>query len=288
MFAPSYYEAFRCLADACTHSCCVGWEIDVDGDTLAYYRSLPEPQRGEILGGITESEDGAHFALCANGKCPNLDECGLCRIISALGEGALCDICREHPRFYNEVAGRTEVGVGAACEAAARLILTSDAYADIVSVDGDDGDACVYGFDALSARDAIYAVLGNRACAYEKRREEIADACGFVYDAPRALALLSSLEFMDETHRDLLLRVAMESRAGADATACERFLAYLIYRHASPAASAEAFRAALRGAFLIEALFARLLAFGIDAVQAAMLLSEELEYSEDNMVRILQ
>ena len=104
MRAPKYYTAFRCLADACTHSCCVRWEIDVDEDTLSFYRSLGTPFGEEILRGIVAEDEGAHFALCPNGKCPNLDERGLCRIISTLGDGALCDICREHPRFYNEVA----------------------------------------------------------------------------------------------------------------------------------------------------------------------------------------
>lgn len=288
MLAPRYYTAFRCLAGACTHSCCIGWEIDVDADTLAYYRALPAPIGEDILRGITEGEDGAHFALCANGKCPNLDERGLCRIISTLGEGALCDICREHPRYYNEVAGRLEVGIGAACEAAARLILTSDAYAEIVSVDGDADTVTVGDFDVLAAREAVYGVLGARSRPYEKRRGEIAAACGFAYDAARATSLLSALEYMDEAHRDLLSGVVSEPRGETDTALCERFLAYLIYRHASPATSEAAFAAALRGALLIEALFARLLASGTDAVQAAILLSEELEYSEENMAQILQ
>ena len=288
MLAPRYYMAFRCLADKCTHSCCVGWEIDVDADTLAYYRSLEAPLREEILRGIIEDADGARFALCANGKCPNLDERGLCRIISALGDAALCDICREHPRFYNEVAGRVEVGVGAACEAAARLILNADDYANILPVDESVESPCAGGFDAREARSAVYAVLGDRAKDYGARRATLAAACGFAYDASRAVAQLSALEYLDEAHRDLLFRVAEMTREGADALLCERFLAYLVYRHASPATSAEAFRAALRGALLIEALFARLLASGTDAVQAAILLSEELEYSEENMAQILQ
>ena len=38
--APNYYPAFRCIADQCRHNCCIGWEIDVDDDTLAYYQSI--------------------------------------------------------------------------------------------------------------------------------------------------------------------------------------------------------------------------------------------------------
>lgn len=31
---PDFYPAFHCIASACRHSCCVGWEVDVDQDTL--------------------------------------------------------------------------------------------------------------------------------------------------------------------------------------------------------------------------------------------------------------
>ncbi len=287
MRAPRYYSKFRCLADKCTHSCCVGWEIDVDEDTLSYYRTLPSPIKEEILWGVACGEDGAHFALCANGKCPNLDERGLCRIISALGQTALCDICREHPRFYNEVGGTLEVGVGAACEAAARLILSSADYAEIVALDGEEDETLVGDFDALFARAALYAVLGDHTKAYEARRALLADTCGFRYDGARAAKLLSALEYMDEAHRALLLRIAACARGEADVVLCERFLAYLIYRHASSATTAEAFDAAVRGALFVEELFARLLASGMDAVRAAILLSEELEYSEENTAALL-
>ena len=36
-YLPDYYEEFKCIAQKCKHSCCVGWEIDIDDDTLAYY-----------------------------------------------------------------------------------------------------------------------------------------------------------------------------------------------------------------------------------------------------------
>ena len=30
---PATADAFRCIADACRHTCCKGWEIDIDPDT---------------------------------------------------------------------------------------------------------------------------------------------------------------------------------------------------------------------------------------------------------------
>ena len=40
LIAPEYYTKFHCIADKCRHSCCVGWEIEIDPDKLVYYRSI--------------------------------------------------------------------------------------------------------------------------------------------------------------------------------------------------------------------------------------------------------
>ena len=40
---PDYFENFHCLAGACPHSCCIGWEVVVDDSTAARYREVPGP-----------------------------------------------------------------------------------------------------------------------------------------------------------------------------------------------------------------------------------------------------
>ena len=40
LFAPKYYGEFVCIADKCRHSCCIGWEIDIDDKTKNKYDSL--------------------------------------------------------------------------------------------------------------------------------------------------------------------------------------------------------------------------------------------------------
>ena len=37
---PNYYDKFKCIADKCRHSCCIGWEIDIDDDTMELYNSI--------------------------------------------------------------------------------------------------------------------------------------------------------------------------------------------------------------------------------------------------------
>ena len=37
---PQYYPRFRCRAAACRHTCCRGWEIDIDEETREIYRAV--------------------------------------------------------------------------------------------------------------------------------------------------------------------------------------------------------------------------------------------------------
>ena len=118
---PEYFLEFKCIADKCKDSCCIGWEIDVDDEARAKYESLDTELGREI---VVKTQHG-YFPLQENGRCAFLDGKGLCRIISCVGDGYLCDICREHPRYYGISAKGIEGGLGLGCEEAARLILSS-------------------------------------------------------------------------------------------------------------------------------------------------------------------
>ena len=285
MLAPRYMTDFICTAASCTHSCCIGWEIDVDGATVDYYRSLPEKERSKILKTIRFDAEGAHFGLGADGRCLNLDKHGLCRIIRMLGKQALCDICREHPRFYHDT-DREEAGLGAACEAAAALILTSDAYADFIPIDGDDSPVpLATDFNPREERERLYALLSDRARPLTARLALLDAGYG------RCVAdrmVLHALEYLDEAHRRLLTNAGQALFSAEYAELCERFFAYLIYRHASPTASRADFARAVRlSRFVLELFDALVEVNGMSPVTAAVTLSEEIEYSEDNTARLL-
>ena len=125
LIKPDYYDKFSCTADKCPDNCCIGWEIDIDDETYAKYMSL-DGKLGEQLKENTEiSEDGSHcFKLKDGDRCPFLNEHNLCDIILSVGEGFLCNICNDHPRFNNCFGDMRETGVGISCMTAAELILT--------------------------------------------------------------------------------------------------------------------------------------------------------------------
>lgn len=115
---PSYYQKFHCIADNCRHTCCVGWEIDVDSD------SLPRFAADTFIAPHLECGDPPHIRLLPGERCPFLRQDGLCEMICRNGEDFLCQICRDHPRFRNFWSDRIEMGLGLVCEEAARLILS--------------------------------------------------------------------------------------------------------------------------------------------------------------------
>lgn len=131
---PSYYKTFQCIADKCEHSCCIGWEIDIDEDSYDYYMGI-EGAFGERLKEQTVTEDGEHsFVLRKNGWCPFLDQNKLCDIYSELGEEALCEVCTEYPRFVVEYGDVREKSLSVSCEEVGRIIFSDEgkmSYEDI-------------------------------------------------------------------------------------------------------------------------------------------------------------
>ena len=294
MRVPRYYFNFKCIADRCRHSCCVGWEIDVDGRTLARYRALGGEMGDSITKSIEETKDGAHFRLDEGERCPHLTENGLCRIIQALGEGYLCDICREHPRFYNAVGGAWECGLGLACEEAARVVLASENYDEFVKIeDADEGFTPETGgdFDAFARRAALYAYLRQKRPPLAARLSKIEQLYGIgaTLSQREHRALFEGLEYLDEAHRALFAGALCTDFAptGALSDACERFFAYLILRHASSAENETDFAAAVSMAHLLARLFYALISTKfVPPAECARILSEELEYSEENTAAI--
>ena len=105
--------------------------------------------------------------------------------------------------------------------------------------------------------------------------------------------IIRSLEYLDEAHRALFLNAAeMPTEIStAKEKVCERFLAYLIYRHCTEAFDDTDFRERLSFCLFCERLLSSLIcserAGTLREIAAlASILSEEIEYSEDNTFAI--
>ena len=295
LYAPRYYKSFKCIADKCTHSCCIGWEIDIDEDTLAKYASFTNGYGLKINQSI-DLEDTPHFRLKDDDRCPHLNKNGLCDIITNMGEENLCDICREHPRFYNDTARGKEVGIGMACEEACRIILTSDDYDKFTEVGEENGETEQFEFDAIAERERIYTVLSDRSIPYTERLAVLYNR----YDASPALLsdiewrnVIDSLEFLDGSHKELFLKFTSDTSVAKEIEPfLERALAYFVFRHCSDACDNANFLARLGFCLFCERLMASIInAEDVkqlhDTIRLSRIISEEIEYSEDNTESIV-
>ena len=284
--APKYYKKFKCVADRCAHSCCIGWEIDIDAETYSKYEIMKDGYGREIQRSI--SLDGSpHFKLCAHDRCPHLDERGLCKIILNLGEDWLCGICREHPRFYN-YTGVAEVGVGMSCREAAKLILSSDDYDLFEEIGEVDAIEEAVFIDARKERENVYKLLRGETADYKTRLNAIYDKYRITAgDDRRWLEIINSLEYLDPSHKSLFVTYSSQNRPQGKDEYLERALAYFIFRHCTEAYDTEDF--ALRLSFCL--FCERLLASLVNVQKAETLeeiallssiVSEEIEYSENN------
>lgn len=291
LYAPKYYKNFRCVADKCEHSCCIGWEIDIDDKTLEKYESLECDYR-EVIRQSISTEGAPHFMLGECDRCPHLDEHGLCKIIMNAGEEYLCDICREHPRFYNytKVA---EVGLGMSCAEAARVILSSPDYAETEYIGEVDAQADGIDFDGRAERGKVFAILQDTACDYKARLEKI--YCKYsveVGEDAKWLEKLCRLEYLYDEHKKLFMNYSSEHRPDGKEEYLERFLAYLVYRHCTEAFDEEDFCVRLSFCLFCERLFASLIcserAETLDEVAVlASIISEEIEYSDENTSELM-
>lgn len=176
---PSFFDQFKCIGSACTDTCCAGWEIEVDETTAEGYLT-EKGAFGDRLRCEIGSEPGEYFFKLKNNRCPFLNKENLCDIFINLGEDRLCDICREHPRFYNWFGDYTEVGLGLCCEEAERLLFSDskpltfveevtqdeeqdysdeDEYTDASDLLDDESEECE---QMLEERKAIFSILQNR------------------------------------------------------------------------------------------------------------------------------
>ncbi|MBQ8506830.1 MAG: flagellin lysine-N-methylase [Clostridia bacterium] len=301
--APDYFRDFSCIAGECRHSCCKGWEIDIDPETLEYYRSIPGDAGRRLKENIDEGGDAPHFRLTADECCPFLNADGLCDLILELGGNCLCQICADHPRFRNFFSDREEIGLGMCCEEAARLILRQEEAVRLVLTDEDDDDEQLTDeeTDLLAIRQELISIAQNRSLPVEARVQQMLYWAQLPPEAPdfrRWAAFLLGLERLDAdwTERLRALESAPEAPLLRDPEQWEKpfeqLLVYLLYRHLpgtmedGDLAGRIAYAALMWR--LLRTMFAQQAEHSIPALaELCRQYSSEIEYSDENLQAVL-
>lgn len=250
---PDFYDQFKCIASRCSDTCCIGWEIDIDETSQQSYSTVS----GAFGNRLRENIVDGHFKLLPHDRCPFLDSGNLCEIYKHLGEGALCDICREHPRFVEVYGDIMERGLGLCCEEAVRLLFLGDKPLQFTACECDepedelDDDDREIRDQVLYEREAMFNTLADENIPFAERLFKV---FGYSSDNPfapfeSAKAMVSLLEkaesygpAWDAALARIQNRIKAPSKPNGRAVRIEdegffsetdstRLLSYLIYRH---------------------------------------------------------
>lgn len=119
---PDYFAEFTCVAGACEATCCAGWQIVVDEESLARYKEEKTPY-GDVLRERIDFEEGV-FKQDNCKRCAFLNPDNLCDMYRYLGEESLCKTCTNYPRHIEEFENIREITLSISCPEVARIILS--------------------------------------------------------------------------------------------------------------------------------------------------------------------
>ena len=132
---PDYYKDFKCIADRCEDTCCAGWQIVIDDESLSRYKKYIDESTendkktssdnhtfNERLNQSIDWQEGV-FKQDGCRRCAFLNDSNLCDLYTALGEDSLCHTCASYPRHTEEYEGVREVTLSLSCPEVARMLL---------------------------------------------------------------------------------------------------------------------------------------------------------------------
>lgn len=169
---PDYYKEFHCTADKCEDTCCAGWQIVIDEESLERYRNV----KGLFMWRMLRSVDWKNgvFKQDEEKRCAFLNEQNLCDLYKACGEKSLCKTCGQYPRHIEEFEGVREITLSISCPEVARILMarktpvTFQSYEEAGEEEYEDFDPFLFSI-LEDARKEMIAILQNRSLPIRKR-----------------------------------------------------------------------------------------------------------------------
>ncbi len=283
IFAPDYYKDFSCIAGACRHTCCRGWEIDIDADTYEAYMNAEGALGEKLRKNMYTDEEGAHFTLDTEERCPFLNAENLCDIILEMGEDALCQICTDHPRYRNFFESRTEIGLGLSCESVCALILGQKKRPSIIPLTAEE-DGEVPEMERLffllreEIMDLIFADESVETCM-----NNIRERYGITLpEKEKWTTVYENLTVLHAEWRRKLKRLSDAQSTLENDMAAKQLLTYFVFRHLADSFFDGRIKTGI--AFCLHAVEVILCLSASDAdfTETARQYSEEIEYAAEN------
>lgn len=173
---PHYFDDFECIADKCPATCCAGWQIMIDDESLDKYEKVPGAF-GERLRNSIDWSEGCFYQY--GRRCAFLDENDLCDIYKELGPEGFCKTCRMYPRHEEEYEGLREFSLSLSCPEAARIILECkepvrflESFTEEEDEEFDDMDILLF-TQLEETRELIFGILQDRPRGLSERKQAV-------------------------------------------------------------------------------------------------------------------
>ena len=294
----NYYPTFKCIASECKHTCCAGWQMNIDEQSLCAYKSEKSEFAKVLEKGIDFKK--SQFKADKNGRCAFLNDKNLCEIIINLGEQSLCQVCRDHPRFRTFFDDRVETGLGFSCEQACKIILTfNDKIAPVlISDDGKENTLDFNQKNVLEFREKVLDIVQDKSEDINQRIEKVLQLCKANVsdkDFIKVIKTFLKLEKLDKSWAQRLkaLKKSTFERQTSNALShyAEQFLSNSLYRHLYDAEDTMWVRtrtiACVLSWWLIKGMIAQEGIESLDGViDVVRQFSAEVEYSQNNLEKL--
>lgn len=179
---PTFYKNFKCIAGDCPDSCCQGWEVDADSDSLEYYKTLDNSLeiKKRIDSVLSKDEfDNTIFTLAPKKRCPFLNDENLCDMHIVIGGEHTPYTCRTFPRFIYDFGATREIGISFSCPVASDMMYNTESFDFETEVNSDlptlnDIDAEKY-FLLYKGRTEAYKIAKDKNKSIRERLNDLLD-----------------------------------------------------------------------------------------------------------------
>lgn len=179
---PTFYKNFKCIAGDCPDSCCQGWEVDADSDSLEYYKTLDDSLeiKKRIDSVLSKDEfDNTIFTLAPKKRCPFLNDENLCDMHIAIGGEHTPYTCRTFPRFIYDFGATREIGISFSCPVASDMMYNAESFDFETDINSDlptlnDIDAEKY-FLLYKGRAEAYKIAKDKKKSIRERLNDLLD-----------------------------------------------------------------------------------------------------------------
>ena len=122
-FGIQFFNQFKCAQGDCPQTCCKGWQILIDANTMEQIEKEPENKRRELKRHIAGMRKGQPQIRKNFGRCPYHTKEQLCGLQLRKRTDLMPRVCREYPRRTVSFGSFAEITMELACPVVAQLFL---------------------------------------------------------------------------------------------------------------------------------------------------------------------